>query len=82
MPFQVLSPDGFTIHQTKVYKTRKEAIKAAKEWIQSFSGQGFYSYRMQRISLSDALELCEIIEVPDFEEKAEEDLVGEENPQF
>ena len=83
MPFEVLSPDGFTIHPTKVWETREEAIEAAKEWVQSYARQGFYrTNEWIRIPLSELLDKCEVHETPFGEDYMEKDLVGEENPQF
>jgi hypothetical protein len=80
MPFDVLSPDGFSIHRDKVYKTLEEAIEGAKEWVQSYAHQGYYSSFFGRIALSDLLACCDIIEIPYRENHIEEDDGKEINP--
>jgi len=62
--FNVLSPDGFPIHFSNTYATKKEAFYAAKEWAEGYKRQGYYSSaRYGKINLSDLLDYCELIEV-------------------
>jgi hypothetical protein len=62
--FDVLSPDGFSIHPTDTYKTIDKAKEALKEWAERYNSQGYYSSnRRGRIALSDLPSHCRIIEV-------------------
>ena len=60
--YDVLSPDGFSIHPTDTYTSKKQAEKAAKDWAKNYERQGYYSsVRYGRIHLDDLLEYCTLI---------------------
>lgn len=60
--YDVLSPDGFSIHFSDVYKSREEALEKAKEWIKNYEFQGYYSsVKYGRIPLNEVLDYCKII---------------------
>lgn len=59
--YNVLSPDGFPIHQTKQYSTIMEAENALFDWIKRFEKQGYYSYNFEKIPLQDLDRYCRII---------------------
>lgn len=62
--FNVLSPDGFPIHYENTYTSKKEALKAAKEWAEGYKRQGYYSsVRYGRIDLMDILDYCQLVEI-------------------
>jgi hypothetical protein len=64
--FDVLSPDGFSIHMSDTYNSVKDAKKALKEWKKRFEHQGYYSSNRGRIHLDDLEDFCRIIEVDTF----------------
>lgn len=41
--FDVISPDGFSIHPSDVYPTKKKAMKAFEDWKKRYEMQGYYS---------------------------------------
>ena len=41
--FDVISPDGFSIHPFDVYENKKQAMKAFDEWKKRYKSQGYYS---------------------------------------
>lgn len=60
--YDVLSPDGFSIHPTDTYTSRKKAVKAAEEWAKRYEAQGYYSSaRFGRIPLNEILDYCSLI---------------------
>jgi len=62
--YDVLSPDGFSIHPTDNYTSKKKAREAAEEWVKRYKAQGYYSSaRYGRIHLSDILDYCQLVEV-------------------
>jgi hypothetical protein len=62
--YDVLSPDGFSIHFSDTYTSKKEAIAVAKEWAEGYKRQGYYSsVRYGRIAIEDILDYCQLIEV-------------------
>lgn len=61
--FDVFSPDGFPIHPTDTYKTKKEAESALKQWVKRYETQGYYSSVKGRISLKDLPGCCKITRV-------------------
>ena len=64
--FDVISPDGFSIHHSDTYKTKEEAKKALTEWVKRYEHQGFYSSNRGRIPLEELELHCEIVEVDAF----------------
>jgi hypothetical protein len=62
--FDVLSPDGFSIHFSDVYDTEEQAKKAIIEWCKRYETQGYYSsVRYGRIPISEIPNYCKIISV-------------------
>ena len=62
--YNVLSPDGFSIHFSDTYKSKEDAIKAFEQWKKRYEGQGFYSSaKYGRIPLDELKNYCELIEV-------------------
>jgi hypothetical protein len=62
--FNVLSPDGFTIHFSNTYSSKKEAFNAANKWVEGYKVQGYYSsVRYGRIDMRDILDYCQLVEV-------------------
>lgn len=62
--YDVLSPDGFSIHAVDVYKSKKKAREAAEKWVENYKFQGFYSStRYGRIPLDEVLDYCRIVEL-------------------
>lgn len=62
--YNVLSPDGFTIHFDREYTTKKEARTAAREWAKGYAGQGYYSSpRFGRIPVDEIIDYCKLITV-------------------
>ena len=60
--YNVLSPDGFTIHFSDTYKSIKEAKKAIKEWKKNYERQGYYSStKYGRIPLNELEKYCDIV---------------------
>ena len=73
--YDVLSPDGFSIHPSDTYPTIKEAKQAFTEWMKHFKQQGYYSsVRHGRIDLADLINYCKFISI---ENPLEEELFGE-----
>jgi len=62
--YDVLSPDGFSIHFSDTYTSKKAAITAAEQWAERYKLQGYYSSsRHGRIPIEDLLNYCKLIEV-------------------
>lgn len=52
--YDVISPDGFSIHPTDTYSSIKKAIKAFRDWKKRYKKQGYYSsVNFGRIHLED-----------------------------
>jgi len=52
--YDVLSPDGFSIHHSDTYTSKKQARLAFEQWKKQFEVQGYYSSpRYGRIPLKD-----------------------------
>jgi hypothetical protein len=64
--YDVISPDGFSIHHCDTYETRQDALNAFFEWKKRFEMQGYYSSNKGRISLDELEKYCELIEVEEF----------------
>ena len=58
--FDVLSPDGISIHYSDTYPSEKKAMKAFEEWKKRFEFQGYYSSNNGRIPLEDLENHCSI----------------------
>jgi len=64
MNYDVISPDGFSIHPTDTYKTKAEATFAFKQWVKRYEVQGYYSStNYGRIPLNEIIRYCKIIKV-------------------
>jgi len=62
--YNVLSPDGFYIHHSDTYTSKKKAFEAVKKWAKGFERQGYYSSpRYGRIPFGEIIEYCRLVEV-------------------
>jgi len=62
--YDVLSPDGFSIHPTDYYKSKEEAKKALNEWVERYRHQGHYTLQtMKRIPIDELAKYCQIIPI-------------------
>lgn len=64
--YDVISPDGFSIHHSDTFATKEDAMTAFHDWKKRFEMQGYYSSNKGRISLSELENHCEIVEVDAF----------------
>lgn len=59
--YDVLSPDGFSIHHSDTYPSKKKAREAFEQWKKQFERQGYYSSvqygRITLIDLADYMQL-------------------------
>jgi len=49
--YDVISPDGFSIHHSDTYATKEDAMNAFHDWKKRFQSQGYYSSNNGRIPL-------------------------------
>ena len=64
MKYDVISPDGFSIHPTDTYKSKAEATFAFKQWLKRYENQGYYSSsQFGRIPLNEVIRYCKIVEL-------------------
>ena len=64
MKLDILSPDGFSIHPTDTYTSKKKALEAFEVWKKRFEIQGYYSsVRFGRISLDELHEYCRFVKL-------------------
>ena len=62
--FDVISPDGFSIHFSDTYKTKEDAITAFCEWKKRYETQGYYSStKYGKIPLDELENYCQIIKI-------------------
>lgn len=62
--YDVLSPDGFSIHISDTYSSKKKAIAAFEEWKKQFERQGYYSStNYGRIPLEDLADYCQLVPI-------------------
>ena len=61
--FDVISPDGFSIHFSDLYDTKEDAMIAFSDWKKRYEQQGYYSSNRGRIPLNELEQHCKIIEV-------------------
>ena len=62
--YDVLSPDGISIHHSDTYSSKKKAREAFEQWKKNYERQGYYSSsRYGRIPLKDLHEYMQLIEV-------------------
>ena len=61
--YDVISPDGFSIHREDTYPSVAAAKKALAKWAKRFVPQGYYASVRGRIALKDLPANCRIVEV-------------------
>ena len=61
--YDVISPDGFSIHHSDTYKTKEDAMIAFFEWKKRFDIQGYYSSNNGRIPLNELEQHCKIVKI-------------------
>jgi hypothetical protein len=61
--FDVLSPNGFSIHYSDTYSSEEKAIKAFHEWKKRYESQGYYSSNNGRIPLNELHNYIKIIKL-------------------
>tara|TARA_R110000803_G_scaffold78075_3_gene143139 strand:- start:14915 stop:15121 length:207 start_codon:yes stop_codon:yes gene_type:complete len=61
--FDIISPDGFSIHMSDTYKTPEKAWKAFEAWKGRYSAQGYYSSNAGRIPLDQLKDSCSLVTV-------------------
>ena len=62
--FDVISPDGFSIHFSDTYKTKEDAITAFCEWKKRYETQGYYSStKYGKIPLDELENYCQIVKI-------------------
>jgi hypothetical protein len=64
--YDVISPDGFSIHHSDTFATKEDAMTAFHDWKKRFEGQGYYSSNKGRIPLDELEQYCKIVEVDEF----------------
>lgn len=66
MKYDIISPDGFSIHYEDQYKTKKEALQAFKQWQEGYKRQGYYSsVNYGRIPLENLFNYCQLVKIKD-----------------
>ncbi len=60
--WDVISPDGFSIHPTDTYSSMEEAKEKFKEWAKRYERQGYYSSNNGRIPLDELESYCQFVE--------------------
>lgn len=63
MKYNILSPDGFSIHYEDTYATKEIAFEKFKEWKERYERQGYYSSTKGRISLDSLASYCILVEL-------------------
>jgi len=61
--YNVLSPDGFSIHPTDEYDSPEKAWEAVDEWMKRYERQGYYSAVSGQIPLNELKENCTLIKL-------------------
>lgn len=61
--YDILSPDGFSIHPVKTYSSPGAAWKAFDKWKKRYEMQGYYSSNRGRIPLDELKDHCKLIPV-------------------
>lgn len=59
--FDILSPDGFSIHPVDTYSSPEAAWAAFDEWKKRYEMQGYYSSNRWRIPLDELKDHCKLI---------------------
>lgn len=66
--WDVISPDGFSIHFSDVYDTKEQAQEAFNKWKENYTAQGYYSSSQYgRILLNELENHCRYIEIDEDE---------------
>jgi hypothetical protein len=64
MKLDILSPDGFSIHPTNTYTSKKRAFEAFEIWKSNYQSQGYYSsVNYGRIPLDELHEYCRLVKL-------------------
>jgi hypothetical protein len=61
--FDVLSPDGISIHFSDTYPSEKAAMKAFEIWKKRYEFQGYYSSNNGRIPLTELHNHIKIVKI-------------------
>ncbi len=62
--FDIISPDGFSIHREDTYNSKDEAKIAFDKWKEGYTTQGYYSsVKYGRIPLAELEDYCKLIEL-------------------
>lgn len=61
--YDVISPDGFSIHREGTFPSVAAAKRAMALWAKRYESQGYYSSVRGRIALKDLPNYCRIVEV-------------------
>ena len=61
--YDILSPDGISIHFSDTYKSIEEAKAAFENWKKRYEAQGYYSSNRGRIDLDDLEYYCTLVEI-------------------
>jgi len=61
--YDVISPDGFSIHFSDTYESIEAAKVAFEQWKKRFEAQGYYSSNRGRIPLDELEEHCTMVEI-------------------
>lgn len=61
--YDVLSPDGFSIHPSDTYSSIKEARAAFVKWKKQFELQGYYSSVRGRIPIKELKDYMQLVKV-------------------
>jgi len=60
--YDILSPDGFSMHPSDTYRSLPAAIKAFNKWKERYKHQGYYSStKFGRIALEHLELYCDMI---------------------
>lgn len=66
--WDVISPDGFSIHREDTYPSREAGLAAFEKWKTNYERQGYYSSpRYGRIPLDELHEYCELVKLDNDE---------------
>jgi hypothetical protein len=61
--YDVISPDGFSIHPVDTYSSKKKAKEAFEKWKKRYELQGYYSSNYGRIPLDELHNHIKIIQL-------------------
>lgn len=60
--YDILSPDGFSIHHSDTYPSPEAAWAAFDEWKKRYEAQGYYSSNRGRIPLDELQDYCKLVD--------------------